>query len=269
LVDLSLQAAPSSPAAKVRHKVLTRTLLQMKLQSDPQAPHLIIKPRLAVSLLGVPHDVEPDALVASSQDRFYRVVELKSYADRDGETDQADIRSACRQAAVGVYALRETLAALSIANPVCYVPAMADLVLRRPGSMSPTLRSMPLVGEYASIAGVLATPPQDIAVLESLVRGIAPGATLSDRVVIDALPINYLPGCREHCPLAPYCKARALAAGDPSVLDPRYRELLAPAGTLGRASALLDGTVTADRSPQEQELADRLRAARDAWREAV
>ncbi|HKC76166.1 MAG TPA: hypothetical protein VKF37_18495 [Chloroflexota bacterium] len=80
--------------------------------------------------------------------------------------------------------------------------------------------------------------------------------------MIDALPINYLPGCREHCPLVPYCKARALAAGDPSVLDPRYREVLAPAGTLGRAYALLDGTVTAERSPEAQELADRLHAAR-------
>src|SRR5205807_1529361 len=40
LVDLSLRAAPSSAAAKVRHKVLTRTLLRMKFQSDPQAPHL-------------------------------------------------------------------------------------------------------------------------------------------------------------------------------------------------------------------------------------
>jgi hypothetical protein len=45
--------------------------------------------------------------------------------------------------------------------------------------------------------------------------------------------------------------------------------VLAPAGDLGRACALLDGTVTTYRSPEEQELAERLRAARDAWREAV
>ena len=81
---------------------------------------------------------------------------------------------------MGVYALRETLTGLSVANPVLGVPAVTDLVLRRPGSMSPTVRSMALAGEYASIAGVLATPPRDMATLEALLRGIAPRATLSD-----------------------------------------------------------------------------------------
>jgi hypothetical protein len=53
---------------------------------DPGVPNPIIKPRPEVVLFGMPHAVEPDTLVASDQDRFYRyrTVEMKSYVDRAG-----------------------------------------------------------------------------------------------------------------------------------------------------------------------------------------
>jgi PD-(D/E)XK nuclease superfamily len=44
-----------------------------------------VKPRVPVTLLGVPHDTEPDVLVASDADAFYRAVEIKSYPDRAGK----------------------------------------------------------------------------------------------------------------------------------------------------------------------------------------
>jgi hypothetical protein len=44
-------------------------------------------------------------------------------------TDPADIRSACRQAAVAVVGLRDAVARLGAADPIGLVPAVADLVL--------------------------------------------------------------------------------------------------------------------------------------------
>ena len=91
--------AGRGPDAMRRRQELTRLLLRKKLRRDESAPHLIVKPRLSIRLLGVEHGIEPDALIASEQDPFYRVIEIKSYPDRGGKTDAADVRSACRQAA--------------------------------------------------------------------------------------------------------------------------------------------------------------------------
>jgi hypothetical protein len=223
-------------------------------------------------LLGVSYDVEPDVLVASSRDPFYRVAEIKSYVDRRGKTKPADISSACRQAAVGVYALSETVAGLAVANPVLYVPdipAVADVIMRKPQSMRAVLYAQPIESEYASVAAIPQMPPQDIAALEALLQSISPTATLSDRAVIDAIAIHYLDTCREHCPLYGYCKTRALEAGDPAVLDVRAREVLAPAGDLRRGYALREGTVTSYRSPEEEDLALRLREVDREWKEAL
>jgi hypothetical protein len=269
VLNIAEQVPGSSPAALLRRKILTRRAVRMKLEGDPLAPNLIIKPRLDVTVLGVSYEVEPDVFVGSAQAAFYTLAEMKSYPDRGGKTDPADIRSACRQSAVGVYALRELLTGLSVADPVLYVPAVADLILRKPGSMCPTLHSQPIQGEYTSVAHILMTPPQDIPALEGLLHDISPTATLSDRAVIDALAINYMPNCRDHCPLFDYCKMRALHAGDPGVIDLQAREVLAPAGDLRRGYALIGNTVASYHSPEEQELAQHLREAHGGWKEAL
>jgi hypothetical protein len=108
----------------------TQRLLELKLRRDPKAPNIIIKPRVAVSLLGLDHGIEPDALVARDSDRFHKPVEIKSYPDRAGKTDAADIRSACRQAAAGVIALRNALSRMGVRDAAALVRAEGDLVLR-------------------------------------------------------------------------------------------------------------------------------------------
>jgi hypothetical protein len=271
VVDVSRAVPGASPEALARRRALTDRLLRAKLAEDRDAPVLVIKPRLTVTVLGTPYEVEPDALVGGRAEGCYRVVEIKSYPDRDGKTDPADVRGACRQAAVGVVALRQALARLGMEDTVVerLVPAAGDLVLRLAGSFVPTLRPMTLEGEVFSLARALESTAGDLAAVEAILAGIGGAAALDCPEVLDAVPNHYVEGCREHCALAPRCKAEAAAKGDPALLGGPAREALAPAGSLGRALELLEGQGAAPRTPDEAALAERLREALAAYEEGV
>lgn len=252
---------PSSTANNLMKRVrFTHALLRQKLARDPQAPNIIIKPRIRISGIGFEHTIEPDALVASDTEDSYRVVEIKSYPDRSGKTSEADIRSACRQAAVGVVALKQTVSALSsdafIADKVAHA---GDLILSLPGVYRPSLREMTLESEIASIERIIADAPQRLTELEAMLR---PGAALSDPGVFDSLPFNYLPNCREHCALAKTCKARAVSEGNPVLLGLQAKEELAAAGSIGRAIELMLGVGPEPRTYEETILQRRLQEAR-------
>lgn len=259
-------APGTTPTSMARRRTETERLFKLKLRGSPKAPNLIIKPRIPVRLLGIDHDTEPDALVAADGDRFYRPVEIKSYPDRDGKTDAADIRSACRQAAVGGVSLRHALDRFGVRGAEQLVPSVGDLILRAPGSMRPTLREMKLRGEVASLERAIGEAPKDLNELETMLPA---GATLDDREVLDSISNAYRSSCREHCALAGRCKQAAIAAADPVVLGDSARELLAPAGTLSRAVDLLQGRGAPPRTPAEQAVAERLRESFLEYRKAV
>lgn len=256
-------------AVMARRRELTLDLFRRKLAGDPTAPHVIVKARLAVSVLGVEHGVEPDVLVASGTDRFYRPVEVKSYPDRAGKTDPADVRGACRQAAVAVVGLREAVRTLGAEDAEALVPAVGDLVLRRPGSFFPTLRPMTLQGEVFSLERALTETVGGLDAVEAALAAVGPNAALDDAAVLDALPANYLESCREHCALARRCKEKAAAAGDPVLLGGAAREALAAAGSLARTMELLYARGAPPRTAEERALAGRLREARAAYVTAV
>lgn len=252
-----------------QRRALTRKLLMMKLNGDAKAPNIIIKPRLSVSLLGVEHDVEPDALVAADSERFYRPVEVKSYPDRSGKTDPADVRSACRQAAVGVVALRSAVASVGLLNVEATVVADADLVLRVPGSYAATLRPMTLLGEVDSLERALNEAPRNLEELEALLADIAPDATLSDPKVLDSIPNNYLPSCREYCAMALHCKQEAVTLGNPVLLGTRAGEELAAAGSIGRTIDLLRNRGRPARTQAEASLQAELQDVLREYQEVV
>ncbi|MCC6630132.1 MAG: hypothetical protein IT340_22355 [Chloroflexi bacterium] len=263
-------AAPGTTAAAMaRRRTLTARLLRLKLDGDPAAPNLIIKPRLTVGLLGLDFTIEPDALVAADGDACYTPIEVKSYPDRDGKTDAADVRSACRQAGVAVIALRAAVARLGAPVPEDLVPARGDLILRVPGAYRPTLRPMALRGEVDSLVRALAEAPRDLGELERLVAAIGPDATLDDRAVLEQLPNNYRESCREFCALASRCKERAVALGDPILLGNRAREEFAAAGSLVRVIELLEGRGAPPQTAAEQALQARLQEEYGALRRAV
>lgn len=254
-------------AAMARRRALTEHLLRLKLAGDPSAPNIIVKPRLIVHLLGVDHDIEPDVLVAADGDPFYRPGEVKSYPDRGGKTDPADVRGACRQAAVAVVGLRQALVRFGVGDPEPLAPARGDLILRVPGSYQPTLRPMTLQGEVYSVERAINEAPRDLDELERLLASIAANATLDNPAVLDAIPNHYIETCREHCALVERCKQQAVARGDPVLLGSYAREELAAAGSISRTLELLDGR--SPLTPQEHQLQVRLRDALLEYERAV
>ncbi len=130
-------APGDSVLARSRRVTETQRLIDMKHAGDLRAPNLILNPRVLLDLVGVSHPVELAYMVASDAEPSYRVGVIKSYADRGGKTNKSDIRSACREAAVGALALKQHIARRG------GDPAMAgdriDMVLRAPGSFNPRL----------------------------------------------------------------------------------------------------------------------------------
>jgi hypothetical protein len=247
-----------------RRQAETDRLLRKKAAGSADAPNIIIKPRMFVQLLGIGHAVEPDALVAADADRFYRPVEVKSYLDRDGKTEPSDIRGACRQAAVGIVALRS--AASQFGLPISAVPAVGDLVLRVPGSMAAKLRPMTLSAEVASLDRAIGEAPRNLDELEAM---LPQGGTMDLPAILDQIPTNYRTSCKEHCALAGKCKQQAVANGDPSLLGDATRELLAAAGTLTRALDLMNLRGAPPRTAEEQVLAEQLQEALALYRRAI
>ncbi len=266
IVSVEELAPGASLTARRRRETETRRLLEAKLRGDPLAPNLIIKPRLTVSLVGVPHPIEPDFMMAADSDRFYRVGEMKSYPDRGGKTDPADIRSACRQAAVGVVALRQWLAAQGVRIPEALAIANAELVLRVTGLFLPTLSRMGIESEVDSIMRAIADAPTNLNELEAL---LPKGGSLDNPVVLDTVPNHYRPSCKEHCALWEHCRARAQTASHPIVLGDHAAEKLAAAGSLTRALDLMSGTGAAPRNAAEAALAAELQAGNQAFQRAV
>jgi hypothetical protein len=128
---------------------------------------------------------------------------------------------------------------------------------------------MKLEGELDSLERALNEAPRGLGELERLLAAISPGAALDDPAVLDQIPANYQPQCREFCALAALCKKKALAAGNPVVLGPQAREELAAAGSLGRALELLRSMGVPPTGPQEARLQRRLQEALSHYRTLV
>lgn len=237
ITSVADMAPGDSVLARGRRVIETLRLIDMKHAGDPKAPNLILNPRMPLDLVGVSHPVELAYMVASDAEASYRIGVIKSFADRGGKTDKSDIRSACREAAVGTLALKQHIAGRG------GDPAMAgdriDMVLRAPGSFNPRLfPAMRAESELASLVRALSTAPAD---LDEVERLLPAGATLAQPGVVESLPNNYRSNCKEHCALWERCRAQALAAGQPIILGEQAAEQLAAAGSISRALDLLDG----------------------------
>ncbi len=251
------------PRVVAQRAAETLRFLRLKASGDAAAPNLIIKPRLTVALLGIEHGIEPDAIVAADADKFYRPIELKSYSDRAGKTDPADLRSACRQAAVAVVSLRQVAERLGIPEATTAVPPICDLVLRIPASRQGRLSEMTIRNEVASLERAFGEAPRNLDELEALLPA---GGRLDQARVLEAVPNSYRSNCREYCALAKHCKQAAIATQDPILLGEQAKELLIPAGSISRAADLLHGT--RPRTEAERALAEKLQEVAAALRRA-
>jgi hypothetical protein len=215
---------------------LSEDLLRRRAAGDLTTPTLVLKPRLAVRAGGQEFAIEPDAMIATDDDPFYRVAEIKSYADRRGYTDQGKTGSAARQAAVGVVAVRQFLSAEGLTPDL--VPSTADLIFSNSGSDTPTLNRLDISGEVSNIQAALDDADSQ---LETLLVHLN-GRTLDDPAALASIE-NYLcSSCSTHCPMFEYCRTDAIEQGHPVALGDDASELLSGLGSLHRAIALRDGT---------------------------
>lgn len=255
IASVADQAPGKSVLARYRREHETRRLVDLKRRGDPAAPNLILNPRLSLEIVGVTHAVEVAYLVAGDNEDMYRVGVIKSYADRGGKTDPADLRSACREAGVGSLALSQLLARLG--DDPARAGDRIDLVLKAPGSSSPRLFAGQRVeAEMSSLQRALDTAPVD---LDDVERLLPEGGVLADAAVLDAIPNNFRSSCKEHCALTSRCRAQAQAQGAPVTLGDKAAEQLAAAGSVVRALALMQGRGRPPDNPAEAVLARQLR----------
>jgi hypothetical protein len=239
---------------------LTRELLRQRYEDPSAAPNLLIKPRLEMPVAGFATRVEPDFAVAPDAQRAFDIGEVKSFSNYGPEIPGSKLTGTLRQAAVGVVFLQNELSRLAPeAEAEALVADRVHVILKRPGSAQPTLTTMRIEGEIATVSAAMESLAANIIDLDSL------EGALDDPVTIEALPANYESRCREHCALAPWCKAEALRDSNPALLGNPMRESLHPAGTISRAVELSNGAEP--RTPEERELAAELCRMRTAYEE--
>lgn len=222
-------------------------LINRRLTGETGLPNLLVKPRFYISLMGQSFTCEPDALVAAHGDKYWRVVEIKSYADRWSFTDTVKTGSACRQAAVGFLALQQL-----VDQPM---PPMADLVFARPGTNWPTLNPMNIGAEVSSLERAL----EEALVVAEVSLDASDGLGLDSKAGLEAIDNNPCSGCSDHCALWEVCFDQVLESQSPSVLGDSARETLVGVSSLEEAIELRERG--SDPNPDRDLLARLLRRA--------
>ena len=159
------------------------------------------------------------------------VGEMKTYPDRGGHTDTAELATARAQAGVYVHGLDVTLAGLGLAARFT-ISRKGFLVLSRPGTNFPSVRS----GEDLRFQAMRAE------------RGFVQLERAADRLLAEEASIDsvraasttYESACISFCDRASTCFKKALDAGDAIILGEDVERFLGTV-SLSRATALLEG----------------------------
>jgi hypothetical protein len=194
------------------------TVASARTAGDTKAPPAVI----AGAAVRIPQGVMlPEAIliidvlaVVQGGDRTKLVVgEVKTYPDRAGYTDKADLALARAQAGIYVHALDVVVSEMSLIDDL-EIDRSGFLVLTQPGSNFPSVR----VGEDLRYQAERARRGFDL--LELAAQGLPP----FDRAVDDAIEsvtlmeASYSEACLSFCDRASKCHADALARNDPVIL---------------------------------------------------
>lgn len=177
------------------------------------------------------------------------VGEVKTYPDRGGHTDSAELATARAQAGVYVHGLDVTLAGLGLADRFT-VSRKGFLVLSRPGSNFPSVRANEDLRYQAMRAERGFTQLERAA--DALRDGVASIAS------VQAAPTAYESACISFCDRASTCFKRALDAGDATILGEDVARFLGSVNLI-RAMELLDGAKPANAA--EDDVLTQLRSA--------
>jgi len=159
------------------------------------------------------------------------VGEVKTYPDRGGHTDTAELATARAQAGVYVHGLDVTLAAMGFADRIS-VSRRGFLVLSRPGSNFPSVRANEDLRYQAMRA------ERGFTQLERAADALGEGSASVDTIC--GAPTAYESACISFCDRASTCYTKALNAGNAVVLGEDVARFLGPVSLI-RAMELLDG----------------------------
>jgi len=178
--------------------------------------------------------------------------EVKTYPDRGGHTEAAELATARAQLGVYLHGLEIALAERGAER----VALSSDgfLVLTRPGFNRPSVRA----GE--DLRYQIERARRGFVRLRDVAASTNPGASGFGVEAVRAASCAYSEACLSFCDRAPLCYRRALESGDPVVLGEDVARFLGRVG-LERVCALLSGA--APRGEAEKELARRLSELRD------
>lgn len=176
------------------------------------------------------------------------VGEVKTYPDRGGHTDSAELATARAQAGVYVHGLDVTLAAMGLAGKFT-VSRNGFLVLSRPGSNFPSIRANEDLRYQAMRA------ERGFTQLERAADAVIEGHGTASVETVRGASTAYESACIAFCDRASTCFKRAMAEGDATILGEDVARFLGSVN-LTRAMELLDGAKP--RTPAEQDIVAQL-----------
>ena len=179
---------------------------------------------LVLDSLVIRHDISPRTLM---------VGEIKTYPDRGGYTDPAELATARAQAGVYVHGLDLVLAELGLSERFT-VARRGFLVLSRPGFNRPSVRA----GEDLRYQAERAR--RGFELLRAAAAALPVGNGRPSTNDISAAKYHYCETCVSFCDRAAVCRDRALTGGRGSVLGDDVERFLG-AISLPRALELLEG----------------------------
>lgn len=179
---------------------------------------------LVIDALVILRDLTPPELI---------VGEIKTYPDRGGYTEPAQLAQARAQAGVYVHGLDLVCKELKIDDRV-RVARKGFLVLSRPGFNVPSVRA----GEDFAYQAQRAERGFD-RLREVAAAGI-PKAEPDRIAAVSTAATKYREACLSFCDRVALCRERALVAGDPTVLGEEMRRFLGDVDLI-RAVAILGG----------------------------
>ncbi len=256
-VDLRLRMNGGAAMATLDEAIDATNDLLRSAAADPTGPPLLVAAatvRLQRGVMLPEANLIIDALVVLPGTGELIVGEVKTYPDRGGYTDPAQLAGARAQAGLYVHALRSHLPLLGLESGLT-ASATGFLVLTRPGSNWPSVRA----GEDLEHQAVRAHRGFDL--LEDAATKL-PGPWSSPAGSEDGLieavltaETEYGEACLSFCDLAPRCHAVAEEEGDPVVLGDDFGRFLGEID-LFRAVALLEGAPCV--TPAEVDLVERI-----------
>ena len=183
------------------------------------------------------------------------VGEIKTYADRGGHTDPAELALARAQAGVYVHALRMVIEEIAASDKIA-VSDRGFLVLSRPGYNKPSIRANEDLRYQAMRA------KHGFEMLEAAAEKLQfPDIEIEEKRIaaVREAKTDYNERCVSFCDRVQGCRAKAMECGSPAILGEDVVRLLGGL-TLNRAEELVKGSPAA--TPLEERVLVQLRVNR-------